>query len=196
MQYWRTFTFNRPSVRVAAPRVPVGVPPYPREDQRPVHQGETLLKNAPDLRTVWLIAMGEVEKLGVHVTLAAWGGNSCENTWLYHLISSKGYLHLPKFVVGFWDPYNSARLSKKCVFPPDNLPLEDGKKRSSPPGVGEAYRIHHFWEGAGGSTLRRGRRSWNGRNHCRAANTTKHKTVGTQYTNLGRPARKKRSQAR
>ena len=38
-------------------------------------------------------------------------------------------------------PYNSARLSKKCVFHPDNLPLKDGKKRSSPPGVGEAYRI-------------------------------------------------------
>ncbi len=71
----------------------------------------------------------------------AWGGSGCENTWLYHLISVKGYVSLPSFVVGLWDPFNSARLGKKCVFNPLNMSLEDGKQRSAPPSQSEAYHM-------------------------------------------------------
>jgi len=52
------------------------------------------LTTGMDLRSFWLEVMGEVEKLGANVILAAWGGSGYENTWLYHLISVKGYVSL------------------------------------------------------------------------------------------------------
>lgn len=106
-----------------------------QSDINDFHKGHPGLANAPSLRSAWAEAMGRVEKLEVNVLLTAYGAAACENEWLFHLVVEKKYLTIPGFIFGFWDPYSSARLSRKCDFHPKKM------GRPNPPGQQELYRL-------------------------------------------------------